>query len=173
MADIIQTLHLENDPTTNVFPNIKNENIPASAVTTIKIADGSIISTKMADQCVTTRTIDDQAVTVDKLHIERFSLGVAIGTATTYQEMEDMIVDRVTKPLSLGGALLGFARHYSNNLVPAFLHVDTTNHIIAINVMLNDGTFETHSITSSSTPTQLGDFRTFATYIRVDLLREN
>lgn len=43
MADIITTLHPENDDATNLYPNIKKENIPDGSIDLIKL-DNSVIS---------------------------------------------------------------------------------------------------------------------------------
>ena len=39
MADIITNLHPDNDPNTNLYPNIKKENIPNKSITTNKLDD--------------------------------------------------------------------------------------------------------------------------------------
>ena len=37
--DIITNLHPDNDPSTNLYPNIKKENIPSKSITTNKLDD--------------------------------------------------------------------------------------------------------------------------------------
>ena len=39
MADIITNLHPDNDPSTNLYPNIKKENIPSKSISTDKLDD--------------------------------------------------------------------------------------------------------------------------------------
>ena len=39
MAEIITNLHPDNDPNTNLYPNIKKENIPNKSITTNKLDD--------------------------------------------------------------------------------------------------------------------------------------
>ena len=52
MPDILQTLHLESDPSTNVYPNILAGNIPNGAIDENKIASNSISSAKLQNGSV-------------------------------------------------------------------------------------------------------------------------
>jgi len=67
MADTIQTLHLKDDPTTNVFPNIVGDNIPDGAVVESKLGASSVTSTKIASSAVTAGKIASSAVTEGKI----------------------------------------------------------------------------------------------------------
>lgn len=77
MAQIRQTLKLESDPTTEVFPNVQPENIPASAIDETKIASnavteskinaGAVTNTKLANNAITTPKIADNAVKRSKI----------------------------------------------------------------------------------------------------------
>ena len=52
MPDILQTLRLETDPNTNVYPNILEGNIPNGAVTEDKISSNSISAAKLKNGAV-------------------------------------------------------------------------------------------------------------------------
>lgn len=78
MSQIVETLKKKGDTSVDVYPNIITDNIPASAVTSAKIADGAITSAKIAngaintdvmmvDGYVTTRKLANDAVTSDKI----------------------------------------------------------------------------------------------------------
>ncbi len=62
MPDIRQTLKLESDPSTNVFPNIKKENIPSLAIDSTKIENGAVIAAKIANGAVQSSHISPGAV---------------------------------------------------------------------------------------------------------------
>ncbi len=47
MAEVITTLHPENDETIDLYPNIKKENIPANAIDASKIANEAITENKL------------------------------------------------------------------------------------------------------------------------------
>lgn len=47
MAEVITTLHPENDETIDLYPNIKKENIPAGAIETSKIANEAVTEEKL------------------------------------------------------------------------------------------------------------------------------
>lgn len=78
MSDIITTLHPKGTPTDNLYPNIKSDNIPNGAVTSVKIQDsavttnkinnGAVTSAKIDSKAVTESKIDDNAVTTDKIN---------------------------------------------------------------------------------------------------------
>ena len=67
MAQIRQTLKLESDPTTEVYPNILSDNIPANAVDATKIASNAVTETKIVDAAVTNTKLATGAVTETKI----------------------------------------------------------------------------------------------------------
>lgn len=67
MSDIITTLHKKGDNTVNVYPNIKNENIPSTSITQDKLANSSVGTTQLEASSVTTAKIASNAVTNGKL----------------------------------------------------------------------------------------------------------
>lgn len=67
MTDIIDTLHPESNPNDNIYPNIKEANIPTGAVTNPKLASNSVGESKIIDGSVTTDKIYTGAVTEVKL----------------------------------------------------------------------------------------------------------
>ena len=67
MSELIKTLHKKGDASTEIYPNIKTNNIPDGAVTTTKIADNSVTTAKISDGAVTTAKISDGAVSSAKL----------------------------------------------------------------------------------------------------------
>lgn len=95
MADILQTLKLQSDPSTNVYPNILEGNIPSSAVTTDKVANGNITTVKIADEAITTDKLEDDSVTVDKLNITSATLATLIGGGTSKTALSNLIALRL------------------------------------------------------------------------------
>lgn len=73
MADKITTLHPKNDLTTDLYPNIKADNIPSNAIDSSKIDDGSIINSKIGAGAVTSTKIGDGAVTTTKIASDSIS----------------------------------------------------------------------------------------------------
>ena len=67
MSEVITTLNKKGDRSVEIYPNIKEANIPTGAVTTGKLADGAVTTGKLADGAVTTGKIDDGAVTAVKI----------------------------------------------------------------------------------------------------------
>lgn len=67
MSDIITTLHKKGDNTINVYPNIKNENIPSASITGDKLANGSVGTNQLVANAVTSAKIASSAVTASKI----------------------------------------------------------------------------------------------------------
>lgn len=67
MSDIITTLHKKGDNTVNVYPNIKNENIPSASITQDKLANGSVGTNQLVANAVTSAKIASSAVTSAKI----------------------------------------------------------------------------------------------------------
>ena len=67
MSEVFETLKKKSDTSVEVYPNIKNQNIPNGAVTTDKIADDNVTTSKIADGSVTSAKINDGAVTGSKI----------------------------------------------------------------------------------------------------------
>lgn len=67
MSDVITTLKRKGDSTTSIYPNIKTNNIPSGAVTSVKLASNSVTNPKIVDNAITTEKIYDGAVTNEKL----------------------------------------------------------------------------------------------------------
>lgn len=67
MSEIITTLHKKDDPTVDVYPNIKHENIPSLTITDDKIANNAIITNKLSDNSVTNPKIANRAITEAKI----------------------------------------------------------------------------------------------------------
>lgn len=65
--DKYQTLREKDNPSNNVFPNIRAQNIPSGAVTSAKIGTGEVYATNLHDDAVTTPKIADGAVTSLKI----------------------------------------------------------------------------------------------------------
>lgn len=80
MSDLIKTLHKKGDTSTNIYPNIKRDNIPTHAINNDKldvyavgtnnINDLAVTTAKLMDECVTTTKISDLAVTRSKIGYE-------------------------------------------------------------------------------------------------------
>lgn len=78
MSELIKTLHKKGDASVEIYPNIKAENIPASAINTSKLEDGAVTESKIYDasvsrnklayKCVNSDKLDDASVTTDKLN---------------------------------------------------------------------------------------------------------
>ena len=67
MSDIITTLHKKGDNTVNVYPNIKNENIPSASITQDKLANGAVGTNQLVANAVTSAKIASNAVTASKI----------------------------------------------------------------------------------------------------------
>ena len=74
MSELIKTLHKKGDASVEIYPNIKAENIPASAINTSKLEDGAVTESKIADGSVTTAKITNNAITTNKLTNELYQL---------------------------------------------------------------------------------------------------
>lgn len=61
MAEVITTLHPENDDTIDLYPNIKKENIPANAIETAKIANEAVTENKL-DPALQARLADEVVI---------------------------------------------------------------------------------------------------------------
>lgn len=98
MADIETTLKTRTNQD-NVFPNIRSNNIPSGAVTTLKIADdavtnakianGAISNGKLADSSITTSKIVDSSVTTSKLADGSVTQAKIAPNAIGYAQIED------------------------------------------------------------------------------------
>lgn len=60
--DKYQTLREKDNPTNYVYPNIKTQNIPSSAITSVKIASGAVIASKIASGAIGSQHISAGAV---------------------------------------------------------------------------------------------------------------
>ena len=67
MSDIITTLHEKGNPSNEVYPNIKGENIPDNAITTLKVNNNAITNEKINDGAISTAKIQDGAITTNKI----------------------------------------------------------------------------------------------------------
>ena len=93
MAEIIQDLKLQNDPTTIVRPNIVTGSIPSSAVTGDKIADGAITTSKVNDGAITSDKIAPASVIGGKLGVSSvYDLNIASGAVNEYKLASNAVV---------------------------------------------------------------------------------
>lgn len=67
MSEIITTLHEKGNPSNEVYPNIKGENIPDNSITTAKVNDNAITNEKINDGAISTAKIQDGAITGNKI----------------------------------------------------------------------------------------------------------
>lgn len=70
-----------------VYPNIKGQNIPNSAVTASKIATGAVIEEKIASNAVSTAKIADGAITTAKLGALAVTNGKIANSAVTREKL--------------------------------------------------------------------------------------
>ena len=93
MAEIIQDLKLQNDPTTIVRPNIVTGSIPSGAVTGDKIADGAITTSKVNDGAITSDKIAPASVIGGKLGVSSvYDLNIASGAVNEYKLASNAVV---------------------------------------------------------------------------------
>ena len=117
MSEILQTLRKKDDPTVEIYPNIKEGNIPSNAVTTAKIntnavttakinngavtsdklADNSVIEDRIADGQVTTNKLASSAVTTAKIADDAIITSKILDNAVTADKLADnsVITDRI------------------------------------------------------------------------------
>ena len=94
MADTITTLHPENNTDENLYPNIKAENIPDNAITTSKIANGSINASKMGYNSINGTThIINGSITNEKMDINSISTTNLQNGSITNEKMDINSVD--------------------------------------------------------------------------------
>lgn len=67
MSEIITTLHEKGNPSNEIYPNIKGENIPDNAITTLKVSDNAITNEKINDGAISTSKIQNGAITGNKI----------------------------------------------------------------------------------------------------------
>lgn len=101
MADKISTLHPKGDLSTNIYPNIKRENIPANAISTTQIDDGAIIESKIINNSISTNKIQNNAITTEKIVDNAISTNKIQNNAIT----NDKIVDNTIDISKLNGVL--------------------------------------------------------------------
>ena len=73
MSEIITTLHEKGNPSNEVYPNIKGDNIPSNAITTSKVNDNAITNEKINDGAISTSKIQDGAITNNKIPLNTIS----------------------------------------------------------------------------------------------------
>lgn len=89
MSDLIKTLQSKANPTDNVYPNIKGENIPDNAVTTPKLNNNAVTTQKINDGAITTAKITDGAVTTSKINSNAVTSGKIATGAVTNTKIDD------------------------------------------------------------------------------------
>lgn len=87
--DKYETLREKNTPTNNVYPNIKAQNIPSSAITASKIASGAVTASKIDNLAVQTAHIANGAVTEDKIDGLAVTTGKIASLAVTNAKIAD------------------------------------------------------------------------------------
>lgn len=92
MADIITQLKRQNTPEDNVYPNIKSDNIPDSAILESKIANSAVTSGKIADSAVISNKIADSAVTSGKIANNAVASGKIADSAITSAKLANNAV---------------------------------------------------------------------------------
>lgn len=90
--DKFQTLREKDNPSNNVYPNVKSQNIPSDAITTEKIVDGAITLSKLASSSVNTSKIVPEAVTGDKLATGAVTSTRLASNAVTSQKISNQAV---------------------------------------------------------------------------------
>ena len=93
MAEILQDLKLQSDPTTIVRPNVVSDNIPDGAIVTNKLATGAVTTAKIADGAVTTAKLDAAAVTTAKVADGAVTTAKLDAGAVTNAKIQNSAVD--------------------------------------------------------------------------------
>ena len=92
--DKFQTLREKDNPSNNVYPNVKPQNIPSDAITTEKIVDGAVTGGKIANYTITSSKIVPEAVTGDKIAQNAVSSSrLASGAVTTPKIVNEAITE--------------------------------------------------------------------------------
>ena len=94
MSEVIKTLHKKGDASVEVYPNIKSDNIPSSAVTTAKLDDGAITTAKLDDGAITTAKINDGAITTAKINDGAVTTDKVIDNAITTAKVKDKAITK-------------------------------------------------------------------------------
>lgn len=92
MADIITTLHPENQAQDNLYPNIKPENIPPQAITGDRLAQGSVTTEKMVDGTVTADKLAENSVGTNKIIDGSVTTPKILNGAVTGEKLADGII---------------------------------------------------------------------------------
>ena len=92
MSEIFKTLQDKANPSIEVYPNIKGDNIPTGAITTPKIADGAITTSKLSDNSITTDKLNNNAVTTQKINDGAITSAKIQDLSITTSKMQDAII---------------------------------------------------------------------------------
>lgn len=111
MSEIITTLHEKGNPSNEVYPNIKGDNIPNNAITTAKVNDNAITNEKINDGAISTSKIQDGSITGNKIPLNTIS-----------------------------NTKLNFHLYQHNIIVANDLNVDEASEVLIFNVLTNDDT---------------------------------
>lgn len=93
--DKFQTLREKDNPSNNVYPNVKSQNIPSDAITSEKIVDGAVTLSKLASSSVNSSKIVPEAVTGDKIAPNAVSSSRLASNAVTTPKITD---EAITEP---------------------------------------------------------------------------
>lgn len=90
--DKFQTLREKDNPSNNVYPNVKSQNIPRDAITSEKIVDGAVTGSKIANFSITSSKLNSEAVTGDKIAPNAVSASRLASNAVTSQKIANQAV---------------------------------------------------------------------------------
>lgn len=90
--DKYQTLREKDTPTNNVYPNIKAQNIPSSAITASKIASGAVTASKIGNEAVQAQHLSPACVEHNAIALDAVeSAQIASNAVTTAKIADDAV----------------------------------------------------------------------------------
>lgn len=109
--DKYQTLREKDNPTNNVYPNIKGANIPSSSITASKIASNAVTTSKIADSNVTESKLAPNSVTTGKIVSGAISTDKIANEAVTWAKIANgSITNEKIDPASISANSLNIIR---------------------------------------------------------------
>ena len=161
MSEVITTLNKKGDRSVEVYPNIKEANIPTGAVTTAKLADSSVTTAKINDGAVTTGKLADGSVTTGKLADDAVTTGKIADGAVTIDKLADGTI--ANNKIAIGGIFKDNLASDGSGAILKYLHSA---------VVESSGDFSSYNITSFKFNYVVRRYNDNTNYMLDDLLRD-